>query len=343
MSGPLPTRTLGRDGSEITSIGFGAWAIGGGDWAYGWGAQDDADSVAAIRRALAHGVNWIDTAAVYGLGHSEEVVARALTGVSERPYVFTKCGMVWQDQPDGVPRPNLRPEEIRRECEDSLRRLGVERIDLLQFHWPDNRTGTPVEESWGVMADLVAEGKVRWAGVSNFTVDLLERCEPIHHVDSLQPPFNAIQREAGGELLDWCRDHGTGFIAYSPMMSGLLTDRFSRGRVERMDANDWRRGFLHVFGEPALSRNLALRDALLPVAQRHGTTVAAVAVAWVLSWPGVSGAIVGGRSPDQVDGWIGAAGVELGEDDLEEVARAIEATGAGEGPLRPGLGAAASG
>jgi len=343
VSGPLPTRALGRDGPEITSIGFGAWAIGGGDWAYGWGAQDDADSVAAIRRALAHGVDWIDTAAVYGLGHSEEVVARALTGVTERPYVFTKCGMVWQDQPDGVPRPNLRPEEIRRECEDSLRRLGVDRIDLLQFHWPDNRTGTPVEESWGVMAELVAEGKVRWAGVSNFTVELLERCEPIHHVDSLQPPFNAIQREAGGELLDWCRDHGTGFIAYSPMMSGLLTDRFSRGRVERMDANDWRRGFLHVFGEPALSRNLALRDALVPVAERHGTTVAAVAVAWVLAWPGVSGAIVGGRSPDQVDGWIDGARVALGEDDLEEIARAIEATGAGDGPLRPGLGATAHG
>ena len=233
--------------------------------------------------------------------------------MSERPYVFTKCGMVWQDQPDGVPRPNLRPEEIRRECDDSLRRLGVERIDLLQFHWPDARTGTPVEESWGVMADLVDQGKVRWAGVSNFTVELLERCEPIRHVDTLQPPFNAIQREAGGDLLAWCRDHGTGFIAYSPMMSGLLTDRFSRERVERMADDDWRRGFTHVFGEPALTRNLALRDALTPVAERHGTSVAAVAVAWTLAWPGVSGAIVGGRSPDQVDGWIDGARVELTE------------------------------
>ncbi len=336
-------RALGRDGPKITTVGFGAWAVGGGDWAYGWGAQDDADSVAAIRRALAHGVDWIDTAAVYGLGHSEEVVARALKGVSERPLVFTKCGMVWQDQPDGVPRPNLRPEEIRRECDDSLRRLGVERIDLLQFHWPDTRTGTPVEESWGVMADLVAQGKVRWAGVSNFTVDLLERCEPIRHVDSLQPPFNAIQREAGGALLAWCADHGTGVIAYSPMMSGLLTDRFSRERIDRMDANDWRRGVPDVFGEPALSRNLALRDALAPVAERHGATVAAVAVAWVLAWPEVTGAIVGARTPDQVDGWIGAAGLSLGDDDLDEIARAIEASGAGAGPVRPGLGAAARG
>jgi aryl-alcohol dehydrogenase-like predicted oxidoreductase len=339
----LPTRRLGRDGPEITSVGFGAWAIGGGDWAFGWGPQDDADSVAAIRRAIELGINWIDTAAVYGLGHSEEVVARALTGVAERPYVFTKCGMVWQDQPDGVPRPNLRPEEIRRECDDSLRRLGVERIDMLQFHWPDARTDTPVEESWGAMDELVRQGKVRWAGVSNFTVELLERCEPIRHVDSLQPPFNAIQREAGGDLLAWCRDHGTGVIAYSPMMSGLLTDRFSRERVERMAPDDWRRGFTHVFGEPALSRNLALRDALVPVAARHGATVAAVAVAWVLAWPGVSGAIVGGRNSDQVDGWIGGGRVELTDDDLDEVASAIGATGAGEGPARPGLRTATDG
>ena len=184
---------------------------------------------------------------------------------------------------------------------------------------------------------------MRWAGVSNFTVELLERCEPIRHVDTLQPPFNAIQREAGGDLLAWCRDHGTGFIAYSPMMSGLLTDRFSRERVERMADDDWRRGFTHVFGEPALTRNLALRDALTPVAERHGTSVAAVAVAWTLAWPGVSGAIVGGRSPDQVDGWIDGARVELTDADMDEVVAAIGATGAGEGPARPGLGAAARG
>ena len=342
VSEPLPTRRLGRDGPSITSVGFGAWAIGGGDWAFGWGPQDDRDSIAAIHRALEHGVNWIDTAAAYGLGHSEEVVARALAGLSERPLVFTKCGMVWQDQDDGVPRTNLRPEHIRRECDDSLRRLGIERIDLYQFHWPDSNTGTQVEESWGVMADLVRQGKVRWAGVSNFDVALLERCEPIHHVDSLQPPFNAIQREAGGDLLPWCAEHGTGVIVYSPMMSGLLTDRFSADRMRTMDAGDWRRGFPE-FNEPALSRNLALRDALAPVAERHGVSIAATAVAWTLAWPGVSGAIVGGRTPEQVDGWIEGGRLELSGDDLEEIARAIGATGAGRGPVLPGLESAARG
>ncbi len=217
----------------------------------------------AIHRALELGINWIDTAGVYGLGHSEEVVARALRDVAERPLVFTKCGMVWHDQPDGVPRPNLRPEEIRRGCDDSLRRLGVERIDLFQFHWPDANTGTPVEESWGVMADLVAAGKVRWAGVSNFDVALLERCEPIHHVDSLQPPFNAIDRAAAADLLPWCAAHGTGVIVYSPMMSGLLTGRFSHERAAALDEADWRREF-PPFVEPALSRNLALARRAAP-------------------------------------------------------------------------------
>ena len=339
---PLPTRELGRDGPAITSVGFGAWAVGG-DWAFGWGPQEDADSIAAIHRALGHGINWIDTAAAYGLGYSEEVVARAIAGMDEPPLVFTKCGMVWQDQADRVPRPNLRPEEIRRVCEDSLRRLGVERIDLLQFHWPDSRTGTPVEESWGAMADLVREGKVRWAGVSNFDVALLGRIEPIHHVDSLQPPFNLVQREAAGELLPWCAAHGTGVIAYSPMLSGLLTDGFSRERLARMDQNDWRRGAPSLFGEPALSRNLALRDALAPVAGRHGATIAATAVAWTLAWPGVTGAIVGGRTPAQVGGWVGGGRIALGEDDLDEIARAVERTGAGAGPARPGLKIRAAG
>jgi len=334
---PMPTRRLGSDGPEITTLGFGAWAVGGGDWAYGWGPQDDRDSIAAIHRALEGGVSWIDTAGSYGLGHSEEVVGRALRGMAEPPLVFTKCGMVWQDQPDRVPRASLRPDEIRRECDDSLRRLGVERIDLLQFHWPDRSTGTPVEESWGVMAELVAEGKVRWAGVSNFDVALLERCEPVRHVDSLQPPFNAIDRAAAAELLPWCEAHGTGVIVYSPMMSGLLTERFSRERAAALHPGDWRRGFTRVFAEPALSRNLALRDALAPVAERHGASVAAVAVAWTLAWPQVSGAIVGGRSAEQVDGWIGAADIALDGGDLDEIAAAIARTGAGAGPVRPSL------
>ena len=329
-----PARRLGRDGPRITTIGFGAWAIGGGDWAYGWGPQDDADSIAAIHRAIDGGIDWIDTAAVYGLGHSEEVVARALAGMDDPPLVFTKCGMVWQDQDDGVPRPNLRPEHIRRECDDSLRRLGVERIDLYQFHWPDNRTGTPVEESWGVMAELVQAGKVRWAGVSNFDVALLELCEPIHHVDSLQPMFNPVERR-GAELLPWCREHGTGVIAYSPMMSGLLTERFSHDRMAGLDRDDWRHGMPEVFGEPALTANLALRDALVPIAERHGASTGEVAIAWVLAHDGVTGAIVGARSAAQVDGWIAASGVALTASDLDEIAGAIEGTGAGRGPTRP--------
>ena len=330
---PIDTRQLGRQGPEITTLGFGAWAIGGGDWAFGWGPQDVQDSVAAIHRALDAGITWIDTAAVYGLGWSEQVVARALQGMADPPLVFTKCGMVWQDQADGVPRPNLRPAEIRREVEDSLRRLRVERIDLYQFHWPDPNTGTPVEESWGVMADLVREGKVRWAGVSNFGVDLLERCEPILHVDALQPPFNPVQREAAG-LLGWCRDHGTGVIVYSPMMSGLLTGTFSRERLASLPPEDWRHGFAE-FRPPRLDRNLALQDALRPVAERHGVSVGAVAVAWTLAWPGVTGAIVGGRSAAQVEGWLPAGEVALDAADLDAIAAAIRATGAGEGPERP--------
>jgi aryl-alcohol dehydrogenase-like predicted oxidoreductase len=329
-----PTRRLGADGPEITTLGFGAWAIGGGDWAFGWGPQDDADSIAAIHRALDAGLGWIDTAAAYGLGHSEEVVARALRGMDDPPLVFTKCGMVWQDQADGVPRPNLRPEEIRRECDDSLRRLGVERIDLFQFHWPDTRTGTPVEESWGAMAELVRAGKVRWAGVSNFDRDLLERCEPIHHVDSLQPFLNLVKRETA-ELLPWCREHGTGVLAYSPMMSGLLTERFSHERMRGLAENDWRHGMTDVFGEPALSANLALRDALVPIAERHGASTGEIAIAWVLAWPDVTAAIVGARDPGQVEGWIGADRVRLGEDDLQAIATAVAETGAGSGPSRP--------
>jgi aryl-alcohol dehydrogenase-like predicted oxidoreductase len=321
----LPTARLGRDGPEITRIGFGAWALGGG-----WGAQDDGESIAAIRHGLELGLNWIDTAAVYGLGHSEEVVRQALEGISDRPFVFTKCGLWWYDQPWGSPR-SLRPEHVRAECEHSLRRLGVDHIDLYQFHTPDPHV--PVEESWGAMADLVQEGKVRWAGVSNFDIALMELCEPILHVDSLQPPFNAIQR-AAAEYLEWCAANGTGVIAYSPMMSGLLTGRFSRERMEQLDEGDWRRGFPE-FTEPAFSRNLALQDALRPIAERHGASVAEVAIAWTLAWPGVTGAIVGARSAEQVDGWIGATAVELTPDDLEEIAAAIEETGAGYGQAMP--------
>ncbi len=336
-SAALPTRRLGTSDLEITPVGFGAWAIGGGDWAFGWGRQDDAASIRAIRHAVDLGVNWIDTAAVYGLGHSEEVVGEALRQipVADRPLIFTKCGLRWD--PDDRLRPptrTLRPESIRRECEDSLRRLGVERIDLYQFHWPDE-SGTPVEDSWGEMLRLVGEGKVRVPGVCNFDVELLERCEAIGHVGSVQPPFSLIRRDAGGDVIPWALAAGTGVICYSPMQSGILTNSFSRERVDRMDPDDWRRRD-QQFQSPRLEANLALRDALRPIAERRGTTVAAVAVAWVMAWPGITGAIVGARSPEQVDGWIGAARLQLSAEDLNEIAEAIRRTGAGSGPERPG-------
>jgi aryl-alcohol dehydrogenase-like predicted oxidoreductase len=332
----LPTRPLGSSDLHITRVGLGAWAIGGGEWAFGWGPQDDEDSLAAMRRALDLGINWIDTAAVYGLGHSEEVVGRFLRDLpaADRPYVFTKCGLVWDDdEPRTEPDRNLKPESIRREIEASLRRLGVERIDLYQFHWPDD-TGTAVEDSWNEMLRLVDEGKVRVPGVSNFSVELLERCEAIRHVGSLQPPFNLVKRQAGGDVIPWCHEHETGVIVYSPMMSGLLTEAFSIERIERLDDGDWRRN-AEPFQRPALDRNLALRDALRPIAERHETTAPAVAVAWTLAWPGVTGAIVGARSPEQVDGWVDAATLELSEEDLDEIAGAVEETGAGEGPAGP--------
>jgi aryl-alcohol dehydrogenase-like predicted oxidoreductase len=333
----LPMRPFGTSGMRITTVGLGAWAIGGGGWAWGWGPQDDQASLATMRAALDAGINWIDTAAVYGLGHSEEVVGRFLRDLpaGERPLVFTKCGMVW-DERDRLaePRRTLEPASVRAECEASLRRLGVERIDLYQFHWPDT-TGTAVEDSWAELQRLVAEGKVRAAGVSNFGVDLLERCEAVRHVDSLQPGFSLIRRDPGGKEIAWCWRHGTGVIGYSPMQSGLLTDRFDAARVAALAPDDWRRR-VPGFQTPALERNLALRDALRPVAQRHGTTVAAVAVAWTLAWPGVSGAIVGARAPEQIAGWLDAAGLELSREDLDEIAAAISRTGAGAGPVRPG-------
>jgi aryl-alcohol dehydrogenase-like predicted oxidoreductase len=338
----LLTRPLGTSGLHITQVGFGAWAIGGGGWAYGWGTQDDADSVAAIKHAVASGINWVDTAAIYGLGHSEEVVGRALREIpaAERPYVFTKGGQVADPtRPFAEPQRNLRPESIRNEVEASLKRLGVERIDLYQFHWPDG-IGTPIEESWGEMVHLINEGKVRAGGVSNFDMGLLERAERIRHVDSLQPPFSLIHRQAGADVIPWSAAHGTGVIVYSPMQSGILTDTFSRERVERMDADDWRRRNPE-FNDPLLSRNLALRDALRPIASRHEVPVSAIAIAWTLSWPAVSGAIVGARSPQQVDGWIAAGNLTLEPEDLEEIAAALENTQAGVGPTHPVRSAAA--
>lgn len=331
-------RSLGSSGLEITRVGFGAWAIGGGGWSFGWGPQDDKASEDTMRHALELGINWIDTAAVYGLGHSEQVVGSFLRSLpaSERPYVFTKCGLIGDERnPMDEPKRVLKPESIRAECEASLRRLGIERIDLYQFHWPDE-TGTPIEDSWAEMLRLIEEGKVRLGGVSNFDVGLLNRCAAIRHVDSLQPPFSLIHRDVAAQEIPWCDANGTGVICYSPMQSGLLTDRFSAERVASMAKDDWRRRSPE-FTPPNLEHNLALRDALRPIARRYGTSVSSVAIAWTLSWPGVTAAIVGARSPEQVDGWIDAANLELTPSDLGEIANAIKRSGAGSGPSLPNL------
>jgi aryl-alcohol dehydrogenase-like predicted oxidoreductase len=293
---------------------------------------DDDESVAAIRHAVDAGVNWIDTAAVYGLGHSEEVVARAVEPyrVGEELFVFTKCGQNWYGSDDNDAQLDLRPESIRFECEQSLKRLGVDRIDLFQYHWPDRRTGTAVEDSWTTMVELIDEGKVRWGGVSNFDVELLERCEAIRHVDSLQPPLSLLNRGARADVIPWCAEHGTGVIAYSPMASGLLTGKFDAERVRSLDDDDWRKNAA-PFQQPQLSRNLALVERLESIAERLNTTLPALAVAWTLAVPGVTGSIVGARRPDQVDGWVPAADLQLSEDDLAEIEAAVEETGAGEG------------
>lgn len=332
----LATRRLGRTDMQITRVGFGAWAIGGPDWAVGWGPQDDDDSVAAIQRAVELGVNWIDTAAIYGLGHSEEVVRRALEGIpsGRRPFVFTKCGLVWNTaEPKAAPSFVGAPDSLRREVEDSLRRLDIERIDLYQMHWPP-KDGTPVEEYWGTLLDLKQEGKVRAVGLSNHDTGQLESAERAGHVDTLQPPFSAINRDSASALLPWCAAHDTGVIVYSPMQSGLLTGRFSAERAESLPDDDWRSRSGEFSGDK-LRANLRLAGALQPVADRHGTSVAAVAIAWTLAWPGVTGAIAGARRPAQVDGWIDAAVLELTPEDMEEIAHAIDESGAGHGPVRP--------
>ena len=332
----LPTHRLGRTDMEITRVGFGAWAIGGPDWAVGWGAQDDRESIAAIRHALARGINWIDTAAIYGLGHSEEVVRQALAEVpaAERPYVFTKCGLVWDENDrQAPPRQVGAPASLRREVEASLRRLGVERIDLYQMHWPAE-DGTPLDAYWETLLDLKREGKVRAVGLSNHNATQLEAAERLGHVDTLQPPFSAIRRAVAAAELPWCHAHGTGVIVYSPMQSGLLTGRFTEARARALPKNDWRSRNAEYTGEK-LARNLQLAEALRPIAERHATSVAAVAVAWTLAWPGVTGAIVGARSPAQVDGWLDAARLVLTQNDLDEVARALQQTGAGSGPFAP--------
>jgi aryl-alcohol dehydrogenase-like predicted oxidoreductase len=328
----LPMRALGTTGMTITRVGFGAWAIGGGGWSFAWGSQDDDESMAAMRHAIECGVNWIDTAAVYGLGHSEELVGRLLRDYAQddRPYVFTKCGLVWDEQ--NRLKQALRigePASLRHEVEQSLARLGVERIDLYQMHWPAE-DGTPVEVYWQTLLDLKREGKVRAIGLSNHYLDRLEIAERLGHVDTLQPPFSPIRRDVLAAELPWCAAQGTGVIVYSPMQSGLLTGTFTEARAAALGSDDWR-SRSPEFQPPRLQKNLALAEALRPIASRHGATVGAIAVAWTLAAPGVTGAIVGARGPQQVDGWIDAGRLELTAADLTEIANAIERTGAGTG------------
>jgi len=311
-------RRLGSQGPELSVVGVGAWAIGG-PWRFGWGPQDDNESIAALHRAFDSGVNWVDTAAVYGLGHSEEVVGQVLRERGADTLVFTKCGRPWYGRPGNEPTYDLRPETVRFELEQSLKRLGTDHVDLYQFHWPDTETGTPVEASWAAMAELVSEGKVRWAGVSNFDVGLLERCERVRHVDALQPPYSLLDRAAAAELIPWCAANGTGVIGYSPLGSGLLSGGFDADRVRDLPADDWRRSDPE-FRPPRLEANLELARRLEPVAARHGVPVAAAAVAWVLATEGVTGAIVGARRPSQVDGWLPAGDLRLTGDDLAALA-----------------------
>jgi aryl-alcohol dehydrogenase-like predicted oxidoreductase len=310
----LRTAPLGETGLEITRVGFGAWAIGGTGYDWGWGAQDDEDSIAAIHHSLELGVNWIDTAAQYGFGHSEEVVGRALAGLAERPYVFTKGG-----QPEGPGRTtvqSLERDSLRREVEGSLTRLGVEAIDLYQIHWPI--PDEEIEEGWSTLVELRDNGLVRHIGVSNFNVEELRRIQSIAPVETLQPPYSLIARGVEDEILPLVEREGIGVIVYSPMGSGLLTGRMTRERIESLPDDDWRKHGAQ-FTEPRLSRNLELVARLEEVAERHDTSPGAVAVAWTLRNPAVDGAIVGFRRPDQVDPIIGAANLELGADDITTI------------------------
>lgn len=316
----METRQLGNSDLKITPIGFGAWAIGGGDWAYAWGAQDDNDSIAAIRRALEHGVNWIDTAAVYGLGHSEEVVARALQGQSQQPYIFTKCSLVWDEQREVSS--SLKAASIRREIEASLRRLQRETIDLYQIHWPN--PDPEIEEGWSTLAELQREGKVRWIAVSNFSVEQMQRAQQIAPVTSLQPPYSLINRDVEREILPYCQQQNIGVIVYSPMQSGLLTGAMTRERVANFPDDDWRRNN-DEFQEPRLGRNLRLVELLREVGQAHDRSPGEVAIAWTLRHPAVTGAIVGARNARQVDGVVGAADLRLSADEIQRIAVFIEA------------------
>jgi aryl-alcohol dehydrogenase-like predicted oxidoreductase len=310
----LKTTELGHTGLEITRIGFGAWAIGGGDWEFGWGPQDDEESLAAIGHALEQGINWIDTAAAYGFGRSEQVVGRALEGLDQRPYVFTKCSLL--EGPGRTVRHSLKRDSILREADASLKRLGVDAIDLYQIHWPNPEQ--EIEEGFSTLAELKQHGLVRHIGVSNSNVEQLRRIQQIAPVETLQPPYSLVEREVEREIFPYAELEGIGVIAYSPMGSGLLTGRMTRERIESLPDNDFRMRDPR-FQEPALSEHLALVERLKAVAERHDTTPGAIAVAWTLRHPAVDAAIVGFRRPDQVDPILPAAGLELTDEEIAEI------------------------
>ena len=310
----MKTKQLGNSDMNLTPIGVGAWAIGGPGWAFAWGPQDDNDSIAAIHAALDKGMNWIDTAAVYGLGHSEEMVGKALKGRANPPYIFTKCERIWNER--GEIQKSLKSDSIRREVEASLRRLQIERIDLYQIHWPE--PDEDIEEGWSTMAALKAEGKVRYIGVSNFNVQQLKRAQAIAPITSLQPPYSMISPEIEESILPYCGANNIGVLAYSPMKSGLLSGAMTRERVAAMPTDDFRRRMPH-FQEPLLTRNLELAELLRAIGQRHGRSPGEVAIAWVLRRPEVTAAIVGMRSAKQVDGVIGAAEFRLTTGEVTEI------------------------
>jgi aryl-alcohol dehydrogenase-like predicted oxidoreductase len=310
----MQTRRLGNSDLDITPLGIGAWAIGGGGWAFGWGPQDDAESIDSIRAGIDAGLNWIDTAAVYGLGHSEEVVAKSLEGVSEKVYVFTKCERRWNEK--GEIQKILKADSVREECENSLRRLKREVIDLYQIHWPE--PDEDVEQGWEALAKLQKEGKVRWIGVSNFNVQQLRRAQAIAPITSLQPPYSMLVRGVEDEILPYCKANDIGVISYSPMRNGLLSGAMTRDRIANLAHDDWRRRNPD-FQEPALTRNLELADLLKRIAAPHGRTAGEAAIAWVLRNPAVTGAIVGVRRADQVSGVIGAADWQLSESEAAEI------------------------
>ncbi len=323
----MDKRRLGATDLEITPLGFGAWAIGGGGWTFGWGPQDDAESLAAIARAVELGLNWIDTAAVYGLGHSEEIVARALAALpaADRPYVFTKCGLVWNEQ--GRIAHRLKADSIRRELEQSLRRLRVPALDLYQIHWPAFPPSGPapdLEEAWTTLARLQREGKVRHLGVSNFDVAQMERVRAIAPIASLQPPYSMLMRGIEADVLPYCARHGIGVLAYSPMQSGLLSGTMTRARIAALPQDDWRRGSPE-FQEPRLARNLELVERLRAIGAPHGRSPGEVAIAWTLRRPEVTAAIVGARDARQVDGIVGAATFRLTAAEIAAIESALTA------------------